>query len=402
MKFAVLILTSTLLLGCASNKFNENAILSLEQYKGSNNDLVFSHETLDSLLYDEEFKKLEQPSKDLFSLTHEQKEAFKNYYFDPKHADIRKHTRFGKYLTSVVSGFSYRGETYTAQEAFLEASGNCLSLAIMTTALAELAGLEISYQKVNSRPIYAKHGNILLLSSHVVTKVYEPDEDIVQKPNMITIRRPHVVIDYFPTRGTVKGSRVEKHDFVAMYYQNKAAKALLEKDYDEAYAFVKKGLRESPSNPETLNLLGVLYKNVGLEAKAEQVYATMMKYHLPSLNTIENYAQLLKRSQQFEEAEAVMLMADKIEDENPYRWITLAQEYLTEGNNKLALKYATKAKKMAPYLHESHFIIAQALLRLKGPEHSMTALNRALDLADSDRERSTYSAKIYFLKTQKP
>ncbi len=257
MKFAVLILTSTLLLGCASNKFNENAILSLEQHKGGDHKLVFSHETLDSLLYDEEFKKLEQPSKDLFSLNNEQIEAFKNYYFDPKHADIRKHIRFGHYLESVVSGFSYRGETYTAQETLLEASGNCLSLAIMTTALAKLAGLEISYQHVDSRPIYAKHGNILLLSSHVVTKVYEPDEDIAKKPNTITLNRPHVVIDYFPTRGAVKGSKVEEHDFVAMYYQNKATKALVEKDYDEAYAFVKKGLLKSPSNPETLNLLGV-------------------------------------------------------------------------------------------------------------------------------------------------
>jgi transglutaminase-like putative cysteine protease len=88
------------------------------------------------------------------------------------------------YLDVRVSGFTYKGETNTAKQALLKNQGNCVSLAIVTTAMAKLVGLEIEYQKVNSEPVYDMHEDILLLAGHVRTRVYQPnylmgEEDII-------------------------------------------------------------------------------------------------------------------------------------------------------------------------------------------------------------------------------
>ena len=72
----------------------------------------------------------------LFALSADQLEAFKSYYFAPENADIEQHVRLYNYLDDLLYAFDYRGDTLIANTALQNKAGNCMSLAIVTSALA--------------------------------------------------------------------------------------------------------------------------------------------------------------------------------------------------------------------------------------------------------------------------
>lgn len=357
---------------------------------------VFSQTHLSKLLFDKHFEEIDLIKDDIFDLSAEQIEHFTHYFNDPINAGVSEHKRFIHYLEDFLAGFSYLGETLNAREAFETSSGNCLTLAILATALLNHTSLEFDYQRVDSRPIYSKHYNLLLMSSHVQTRVFQPKPKL--KKGEISFGRNFVVIDYFPVEGNIRSHSVSKADFVSMYYQNKAADALINKNLDTAYAFVKEALKQSSANPEALNLLGVLYKQKGLTELSAKVYKSMLTHNLPSINTLENYAQLLKNQNKYAQANAIMSHVEQVNDHNPYRWIDLANTFLRNGENRKALKFATRANDMAPYLHEAHFIRSQALAALSQPSASLQAMREAVELSTSQQERVEYLYKLGSLK----
>jgi len=60
-------------------------------------------------------------------------------------------------------------------------------------------------------PVYEKHGNILLLSTHVRTRVYGPKPN--KQEGISFVSRPYVTIDYFPSDGDVRGDMLSHDDF---------------------------------------------------------------------------------------------------------------------------------------------------------------------------------------------
>ena len=77
------------------------------------------------------------------------------------------------YLEYAVSNFTYDGKTFTATEAFKQQYGNGVSLAILTQAYANLAGLETSFREVSSYPIFKKEKDLVLVSTHFNTKLFD-------------------------------------------------------------------------------------------------------------------------------------------------------------------------------------------------------------------------------------
>ncbi len=90
----------------------------------------------------------------IFALSPAQRETFLSYYYDEANQHLSGHMRLNEFLYAQTSDFSYKGQTFTAFETFSSREGNCMSLAILTTALARLVNIEIRYQKVSSTPVY--------------------------------------------------------------------------------------------------------------------------------------------------------------------------------------------------------------------------------------------------------
>jgi Flp pilus assembly protein TadD len=349
-----------------------------------------------NVLYDEYFDEVDLSSVELFSLSPEQIKQFEDYYYDPQRASTREHSRFADYLSGSLSGFTYDGITYTAQEAYEKSTGNCLSLAILTTALAKVAGLDIEYQKNDSQPIFNKQGNVLLLSSHVRTKVFEPSKQV--KSGRILIRRAHSIIDYFPNSTVVQSYEVKENTFIAMYHQNKAASALVDNAYDLSYAHVKKGLEHDPSHSELLNILAVIYKRIGHTSHALSVFELLEDNKLATINSSENYANLLLSMGEKSKAENILASLEDVNESNPYAWLALAKTKINETHYQRAISFVERAENLAPYLHEPHFLKASIYFQQGKLNSSRLALQKALSLAGTQDSQRLYAAKLDALK----
>ncbi|NVK57954.1 MAG: hypothetical protein HWE26_20325 [Alteromonadaceae bacterium] len=334
---------------------------------------------------------------DIFTLTQAQQNDFLSYFHAEQNQHMPAHQRLFKYLSAQTEGFTYKGKTYTATEAYAKQQGNCLSLAILTTALAKAAAIDVSYQKMNSAPVYLKHDKVMSISSHVRTFIYDPD--FKPEPHTIVIRKPRIAIDYFPAPDSTKGNTVTAQDFVAMYYQNMAAEAIINADLDQAHTYIQQGLQVSPFNPESLNILAVILIKKARPEIAQNIYTYLYQTGIGTVTTLSNFALLKERAGDSDGAKLLLAEVDKIEDDNPYKWLDVAQRQFDKQHYSIALKYYRKAIKTAPYLAESYFGMARTLYLSGKPELALNYMRKATELAYVPEQEKRYSAKLYSLKS---
>lgn len=332
---------------------------------------------------------------DIFYLSVKQKQDFLNYYNDPKNADEGGHRRLYNYLEEILSGFDYKGATYTSSEALQNLSGNCLSLAILTTALAKLVDIDVRYQRVNAAPIYQRFHNVMTLASHVRTHVYEPYFEV--KEHELVVIKSKLVIDYFPQNGNIGGDIISYEDFVSMYYQNLAGDALVEENYDRAYSMLVAAMTIANKNPDTLNTLAVIHKALGNTDTAEALYRYVLMQDSASVNVLSNYIVLLESQNRTKEIEQLQTQLDSIEDDNPYRWFDIADRQYAKQNYSIALKYFKRSVNVAPYLHEGHFGLAKTYYKIGLVDQAKQSMARASELAFTPEDEYLYQSKLQIL-----
>src|SRR5687768_5613007 len=94
-------------------------------------------------------------------LTPEQEQKFLAYFHAPQNSAAKPHQRVANYLFENTLGLQYEGQTYTAALTLTFNKGDCLSLAVLTTALARLAAVNIRYQLVDTNPVFGLTSNLV-------------------------------------------------------------------------------------------------------------------------------------------------------------------------------------------------------------------------------------------------
>ena len=146
--------------------------------------------------------------------------------------------------------------TKTAAEAFDARSGNCLSLVLMTAALAHELQLSVRYQSAYMEEAWSRNGNLLFASGHV---------NITLGRRMLdagTMRDYSPwTIDFLPADEirTLRVRDIDESTVLAMYANNRAAEALARGKLDDAYAWAAEALRKDPTFMNSYNTLGVVY-----------------------------------------------------------------------------------------------------------------------------------------------
>jgi len=332
---------------------------------------------------------------DIFTLSKEQQQAFISGYQRELAKGVKPHKAVQAYITNLMGDFAYYGETYTAQQAMSLEQGNCMSLAVLTTALVRLAGLEFDYRKVNTLPIFEKQKSLLLSSSHVQTMIYDPG--FVAEENMIYWSKPGVVIDYFPVDSNYAGSKYSYPKFLAMFYQNLAADALLEEDFNLAFAYATKALQADKASSKIINLLAVLHRRMGDISSAEAIYQAGLSQNPDDIYLLSNFIALLKREKRFAEAEPLEQSMRLLDDPNPYAW--LEQAYLAQQKHKdsEAIDYFNKVIAKAPYVQEAYIGLYRIYARQGKIARAQLMLEKALEWTHEQEERKGYKRKLYQL-----
>ncbi|MBO9490139.1 hypothetical protein J7384_07185 [Endozoicomonas sp. G2_1] len=345
---------------------------------------LIDHQTVDVI--DEE---------ELFALSDGQQQAFLNQYQHYVSHGYAPHKAIFQILKSDLTDFTYYGETNTAQQTASLARGNCMSLAVLTTAYAKLANVDFDYRKVNTLPIFEKQGNVILSSSHVQTYLYKPNF----KPEIDTyyLRPPGIVVDYFPSTTNMPGRLFSKHQFIAMYYRNIAADYLIDNELEAAFAYALASHQYDQHSPENINLLAVLHRRLGDVEGAEAIYQAALAHDLNNVAMLSNYATLLKSQQRYQEAEILDNKIAGLEDLNPYQWLEQAYVEHRQGRVAAAKRYYYKVIEQAPYVHQAYLGLYQIYAKQHQLNKAREMLKKALTWSYELDDRKLYKAKLYSL-----
>ncbi|NMP30926.1 hypothetical protein HII17_05055 [Thalassotalea sp. M1531] len=330
---------------------------------------------------------------ELFYLTPSQQSNFFAYFNKEISKGKLKHEAISDYLLKHLTNFSYYGETLAASQALGQEKGNCMSLAILTTALAKLVGVEYGYREVITLPVYKKQNNLILSSIHLQTKLFNPEpSDIVLKS---VAGRSGILIDYFPNASNIKSRYLRYPQFIAMYYKNIASDALVEDQLSVAYANAMRAYHFDGGNPEVLNLMAVIHRRAGDEQTAEQIYQTARAIDEDNLSLLSNHITLLNSQQRQEEVLALRKQIDKLDDRNPYSWLEQAYVAHNQGKMRDAERYYKKTLELAPYVNQAYFGLYQVYMSKDQEHRAKATLAQALEWTHDNRERKQLKYKLY-------
>ncbi len=331
----------------------------------------------------------------VFTLTPEQRADFLTFINDPGKQNIYPNKRVYDYLQMHLVEFGFYADTLTASESLDSDLGNCLSLAILSKSLASIAEVEIAYELVSTPPIFQKEGDVILGSQHVRTLLYEPKRK--REHGFLFQWRNRIAVDYFSIDDSKFLRRISENEFNAMFYNNKAAEALINDDVNTAFWYSKGALKSNYNDSHAINMMAILHEKIGQDAQAEKIYQHGIRYNKINFDLISNYYLLLQRLDKINEANQIAHLLKQFEQPDPFKWIKQGDKKYEEGDYVSAVLFYKKAIKIADYLHEPYFGIARVEFLRGNLGRSRKAMEKALNNAKRNNKISLYQTKLQLL-----
>lgn len=287
--------------------------------------------------------------------------------------------------------------TRNAAQAFDARAGNCLSLAIVTGALAKELGLDVRYQSVRTGDHWERDGDLLELVGHVNVTVGMP----IPRIRSWGFNADRWTVDFLSPadRRRFVAQPITESRVIAMFMNNRAAEALAHGRTDDAYWWVRGAVASDPTYASLYNTLGVTYLRKGLPERAEAALRVALAQEPRNTETWENLAIVLRREGRPEQAAA-------IEQEHPRSGAAVLAAALAGG--KRANEVGDYARALALYRaalrtsadnHELHYQLAVTYLNMGQRRLAMEQLEEAKDDSTSARQRSVYASKVDLLKS---
>ena len=151
--------------------------------------------------------------------------------------------------------------TRNAAQAFDARAGNCLSLVIMTAALAKEIGLPIRYRRVFVDDSWSRSGDVYFSIGHVNLALGRPSiEGGFGRDGSDTM-----TIDFLPPEDVRRTPAliIGEETIVAMYMNNRAAEAVARGQLDDAYWWARAAIAKDRGFLNAYNTLGVIYHRHG-------------------------------------------------------------------------------------------------------------------------------------------
>ncbi len=285
--------------------------------------------------------------------------------------------------------------TRTAAEAFDARSGNCLSLVIMTAALAKHLGMQVSYHSVYTDDTWTRNQDTYFASGHVNVTLGRRWIDV-------DARGTHAnwTIDFLPPadRRGQRSREVNEATIVAMFMNNRAAESLAASELDEAYAWARAAVLHEPSFLSAYNTLAVIYLRRGHAAEAERALAHVLQHEPLSTIAMANMVRVQGALGRPEVARELAARLARIDPEPPFHFFDLGQAAMRQGDHANARQWFAKEVARAPYHHEFHFWLAMANYRLGDIASARQQLDLALSTSTTRRNQQLYAAKLGHLK----
>ncbi|MEX2498656.1 MAG: tetratricopeptide repeat protein [Wenzhouxiangellaceae bacterium] len=334
--------------------------------------------------------------EELIALTPEQRADFLKFFNSGVNSRYEPHRRVYAYLTRRLADTDFQHRTVPASATIETRSGNCMSLALVTTAFARLANIDIGWQLSNTDPVYSSDGSVIYSANHIQTRLYR--RDLNQTSYSFTIGQPYLLVDYYSDRVAGVGKALSETQVIALVYQNLGIEAMADGQLEDAFWLLRTGLEYDPANFNLYNALGVLHRRAGDDPTAEKLYQFALDEFGDRLIVLRNYRKLLLASNRPEQAQQMEHRIMRLPDPDPYPLLTLGDEAAELGKTDVALAYYNKATDVAPYLHEIYLRKARIHAANGNLKRAERALRKARNRAWADSDQQMYQAKLMTLR----
>jgi tetratricopeptide (TPR) repeat protein len=286
--------------------------------------------------------------------------------------------------------------TRNAAEAFEARSGNCLSLVIMSAALARHLGLSVQLHSVHGDSGWSRSGDLLVASGHVNLTLRNALADSRGRFDAVDA----MTIDFDPpTRGQLQYSRaIPESTVLAMYMNNRAAETLAAGGLDDAYWHARAAIVAEPTFLAAHNTLAVIYLRRGATAQAEQVLRQLLAAEPANTAALANLARLYAQQGRAAEAAELQQRLARIEPHPPFHFFQLGMEAMQQRDYALARELFEREIQRAAYHHEFHFGLALAAAGLGDLAEARRQLALAMKVSTRAADRELYAGKLERLK----
>ena len=288
------------------------------------------------------------------------------------------------------------GRTKTAAATFESRSGNCLSLVLMTAALAKELGLPVSYQSVSVPETWSRNGALLIASGHVNVTLSRRLADVRGETD-----RPRLTIDFLPPE-EISGWRtreIDERTVVAMYANNRAAEALADGHLDDAYAWAAASIRKDPGFGGAFNTLGVVYLRHGDLAESARVFERVLAADPDDTRALANLATVYDRQGRDTDARRARTRLAALEPYPPFYFFELGMAAVQRNDWRSARELFAREVARADTYHEFHFWLGVADWRLGDEAAARRHLSLAIDNSLTRNQHDLYVAKLQWLQT---
>lgn len=286
--------------------------------------------------------------------------------------------------------------TRNAAEAFEARAGNCMSLVMMTAALARELGLPVRFQSVRTLPTWGRQGDIVFSIGHINLAVGRP----LIRQDRTGDGAGWTTVDFLPQQdlGQQRHTVVGEDTVIAMYMNNKAAEALAAGRVDDAYWWARAALRQDRQLLIAYNTLGVVYQRRGLPERAEQALRYAHALQPDDAHALGNLTLLLEAQGRSEEARPLRQALLRLQPEAPFADFEQGRRAMAQGDYRLAKRLFERELRRDPDYHEFHFWLALAHLKLGEIEPARQHLVSARDQGTTLDQQALYAAKLARLK----
>jgi Flp pilus assembly protein TadD len=290
--------------------------------------------------------------------------------------------------------------TRNAAEAFHARSGNCLSLVIMTAALAKEMGVRVGFHAVRAEDTWSRAGDIYFSIGHV-------NVTLGGRPPTLGTRiddGEQLTIDFLPVHDIrdLKWKPLDESTIVAMYMNNRAAEELAEGNVDEAYWFAREAVLQDPNFVTLYNTLGVVYLRHGHLDKAASVLAYGLQREPRNTILMSNLAIAYARQGRLADSRDLEQRVAQIEPNPPFAYFNRGVMAMKAGNYRAARDLFAKEVDRAPYYHEFHFWLALALAGLGDNDGARQQLFLAIENSTTRKDTDLYAAKLARIRSSQP
>lgn len=362
--------------------------------------LTFPQSQQAQILHDEAFAGFENYSieteKEIFQLSQEAKSF--------AHNAIQGHYQAQAQITALIShifarskfNLLYRSDANTtAQKTFENRAANCLSLSIMTYALAKELGFSVRFQDIDIPEYWTRREGHRLLNSHINLQIIPtPPKGKVEYIS----RGFEVDFDVQSTRARHTKKPLTLNQVIGLFYNNKGSDALLNNDYKLAYAYYRAAYLVEPNQAHLLANIGYLYRLNARYDYAELAYHTALNIDPDNLTAWQNLAFLYRHLGQLDKSEEVLARLSVKRSSNPYYHLSLGDAEFENGHYQTALSHYRDALAIDNTIHEIFFSLAKTYFELGELHQTARFLNLAKKTSQSEYDQHKYQGKIELLR----